>query len=56
MTDETATTEAMREAARIIRAVAEAETDHQGQRDGIIRAELRGAARALEAVAGTGAP
>lgn len=51
MTAETPTPEDMREAARILRAVAEAETDEKGQRDGFIRAELRGAARALEALA-----
>lgn len=52
MTAETPTPEDMREAARILRAVAETETDEKGQRDNIIRAELRGAARALDALAG----
>ncbi|MEZ7701677.1 hypothetical protein O3783_10445 [Micrococcus luteus] len=48
MTAETPTPDDMREAARILRAVAETETDEKGRRDNIIRAELRGAARALD--------
>lgn len=51
MSRETPTPDDMREAARILRAVAETETDGNSPRDGIIRAELRGAARALEALA-----
>lgn len=51
MTAETPTPEDGYEAAQILRAVAESETDEKGQRDNIIRAELRGAARAVEVVA-----
>lgn len=49
--NQTPTVDEMVEAARILRAISETETDGAAQRDNIIRAELRGAARALEAVA-----
>ena len=51
MTDETPTADDMREAARIIQAFADTETDERGKRDNIIRAELRGASLSLVALA-----
>ena len=55
MSREKPSPEDIREAARILRAVAETETDGNSPRDGIIRAELRGAAEAFAAEVESGA-